>query len=392
MTRRTPPLDVMIVGAGITGLALGLVLHQKGVRVKVIDRRPLPEFAAPAGFDQRIYAMSLASEAFLRRAGGWQDMDQARVQPILGMKVRGDRDGRLSLAPNRGQTAPMGWIVEAGAMLSALHRHQTKVAPELLETGLTVSAIHEQDSALEVCLSRGQSWQTRLLVAADGIHSDLRERFGIPAHFSPYGHRAIVANYRISGQHGGVARQWFVPGEVIALLPLVGQHVSLVWSAQGDHAQALLAMSPVQRAQALQQQVGYELGLLEEISVPADFELRRMDVARWIAPRFALVGDAAHGVHPMAGQGLNLGLQDAACLAETLIGRGPGPDCGDRSLLRRYERARREPVAVMQGLTGGLAHVFSASRQRWGWARNWGMNRLERCSWLKDELVRYANR
>jgi 2-octaprenyl-6-methoxyphenol hydroxylase len=117
-----------------------------------------------------------------------------------------------------------------------------------------------------------------------------------------------------------------------------------------------------------------------------------MDVARWIAPRFALVGDAAHGVHPMAGQGLNLGLQDAACLAETLIGRGPGPDYGDRSLLRRYERARREPVAVMQGLTGGLAHVFSASRQRWGWARNWGMNRLERCSWLKDELVRYANR
>jgi 2-octaprenyl-6-methoxyphenol hydroxylase len=392
MIRRTPPLEVMIVGAGITGLALGLVLHQKGVRVKVIDRQPLPEFVAPPEFDQRIYAMSLASEGFLRRAGGWQDMDRTRIQPILGMNVQGDRDGRLSLAPDGGQTSPMGWIVEAGTMLSALHRHQKRVAPELLETGVTVSAVHEKEGGLEVHLSHGQCWQTRLLVAADGLHSTLRERFGIPAYFSPYGHRAVVANYRIGGHHGGVARQWFVPGEVIALLPLPGQRVSLVWSAQSDHAQALLAMSPEQRAHALQQQVGYELGLLEEISVPADFELRRMNVARWIASRFALVGDAAHGVHPMAGQGLNLGLQDAACLADTLLERGPGPDCGDRSLLRRYERARREPVAVMQGLTGGLAHLFSASRSQWGWARNWGMNRLERCSWLKHELVRYANR
>ncbi len=390
--RQTVEWDVLIVGAGITGLALGMVLHRGGLRVKVMDRRLPQDFIPSPGFDARIYAMSRASERFLRLAGGWQAMDETRCQPIRAMKIYGDRLGRVTLQPGRRDPPGMGWIVEAGAMLGGLRAHQKRTAPGLLEErSLTWEAVEPLDGGLRI-RAAGQTYTTRLLLACDGIQSALRDKMGLRAQFTSYGQTALVVNYRISGQHGGVAHQWFVPGGVLALLPLPGNHVSLVWSLRSDHAQAWLGMSPEQRTVTLQAQVGYGMGQFEEISKPAAFELRRMSVDRWIAPRFALVGDAAHGVHPMAGQGLNLGLEDAATLADILLRRLPGPEIGDRSLLRRYERSRREPVAQMHALAGVLNGLFARSDGPWAVLRNWGMNRLDALDGIKRELIEQANR
>jgi 2-octaprenyl-6-methoxyphenol hydroxylase len=387
MARVDDILDVLIVGAGITGVALGLALRQAGVRVHVLDHAPLPRFQPAPEFDQRIYAMSRASRDLLDSVGGWGRMDPARIEPIGAMRVQGDAQGQLQFTPPAGGGAPLGYIAESGAMLAGL----LAVGSDLIDAPVAIQEVVTQDDLVHVTLERGRILRTRLLVAADGIQSSLRGRMGLTAHFKSYGQKAVVVNYATDVPHQGVARQWFLSGEVVALLPLPGNHVSLVWSARKEHAEHLLAMAPAQRTAALQAAVGYGVGHLKEVSVPAGFDLRLMRVDSLTAPRFVLVGDAAHGVHPMAGQGLNLGLQDAAVLADILIHRGPGPDCGDVSLLRRYARARREPILAMQGLTDGLFRLFSTDR--WGLSplRNWGMNAVNRQGWLKQLLMEHAN-
>ncbi|MHB8353116.1 MAG: FAD-dependent monooxygenase [Burkholderiales bacterium] len=387
MARDDNILDVLIVGAGITGMALGLALRQSGQRVRVLDHVPPPRFQSTSGFDQRIYAMSRASQKLLEAVGGWGRMDTARIEPIREMAVQGDGQGQLQFAPARHGATPLGYIAESGAMLEGL----LAAGPDLIDAPVTIQEVVSQEDHVAVTQERGPVLRARLLVAADGIQSSLRERMGIAAYFKNYGQKAVVANYATDCMHHGVARQWFLSGEVVALLPLPGNHVSLVWSAQSEHAEQLLAMTPAARTAALQAVTGYGVGHLREISTPAGFDLRLMRVDSLTAPRFVLVGDAAHGVHPMAGQGLNLGLQDAGQLAEILIHRGPGPDCGDASVLRRYARARREPVLAMQGLTDGLFRLFSTDRWGLPMLRNWGMNAANRQSWLKHLLMEHAN-
>lgn len=394
-TRRDSPWDVVVVGAGITGVALGLALHQAGLRVRVLDRSMPPPFMPDPAFDQRIYAISAASQAFLARVGGWQAMDPARIEPIRAMDIQGDGQGRLHFDAADSDDS-LGYIAESGALLEGLLAVARRTAPDLIEAPVTVQLETGVSGALAkdyvTLRTTTDEYRTRLLVAADGLNSSVREQLGIAARFRPYGQTAVVANYESDVPHGGVARQWFLHGEVVALLPLPGNLVSLVWSAKEAHAQVLLALTPRERAAALQAVVGYGVGNLVERSRPAGFPLRWMRVERLTAPRAVLVGDAAHGVHPMAGQGLNLGLQDAAQLSVLLANRGEGPDCGDAGLLRRYARARAEPVWAMQGLTDGLFRLFG--EDRWGLplVRNWGMSQVDRLPGLKRLLVSQANR
>ncbi|MBU6504935.1 MAG: FAD-dependent monooxygenase [Betaproteobacteria bacterium] len=400
--RRDSPWDVVVVGAGITGVALGLALHQAGLRVRVLDRAAAPPFVPDPAFDPRIYAISTASQAFLARVGGWQAMDPARIEPIRAMDIQGDGQGRLHFDA-AGPDGSLGYIAESGALLDGLLTVVRRSAPDLIEAPVSVQleteeggdAAQRRDHLTLHCTASpaapATTYRTRLLVAADGLQSSLRQQLGIAARFRPYGQTAVVANYESDVAHGGAARQWFLHGEVVALLPLPGNLVSLVWSAREEHAQALLALTPQERTAALQAVVGYGVGNLVERSKPAGFPLRWMRVERLTAPRAVLVGDAAHGVHPMAGQGLNLGLQDAAELSALLVNRGEGPDCGDAGLLRRYARARAEPVWAMQGLTDGLFRLFG--EDRWGLprVRNWGMSQVDRLPALKRLLIDQAN-
>jgi ubiquinone biosynthesis UbiH/UbiF/VisC/COQ6 family hydroxylase len=239
-------------------------------------------------------------------------------------------------------------------------------------------------------LQDGRSLQGRLLIAADGADSWLRAQSGIETVEQAYGQSAMVANFEAERPHAGTAFQWFRPDGVLALLPLPGQRVSMVWSAQQDTAERLASLAPEEMAREVTTASTNVLGQLRLLGEPASFPLRSIRVARLIAPRVALVGDAAHNLHPLAGQGVNLGFQDVRELASVLMTRGLQRDIGALNLLRRYERARREDILLMTATTHGLQRLFGAAGAPIAWLRNFGLNLTDRLSPLKSLLVRRA--
>ena len=201
-----------------------------------------------------------------------------------------------------------------------------------------------EDAAAHVTLASGETLEADLIVGADGAHSWVRAQIGSKATRRDYRQTGVVANFKAEKPHGETAYQWFRDTEIIALLPLPGDHVSLVWSARTDHADALLALDPAQLAAEVETATQNMLGALECVTPAQGFPLALQTVDRLIAPRVALVGDAAHLIHPLAGQGMNLGLRDVAALADVLANKEAFRDLGDPVLLRRYERARREDI------------------------------------------------
>lgn len=375
--------DVLVLGAGNVGLATALLLARQSLNVEVLDRRPLPTWNAPDGFDPRVYALNAGVRASLQRWGVWDRLDPTRIGLIEAMEVHGDAGGQLHFS---GRGEPLAHVVEDGALqaalVSALDRELGPAWCRVAEPGaLTIDA-----ARAELDCGGALRLQARLLVGADGARSWLRQTLGWPEHTHEYQRQGVVANFRCARDHGNVARQWFSEGEVIALLPLGAGRVSLVWSAREAQARPLVEGEPGRCAAALAARIGEPLGTLEEISAPRSFPLRLVRVPRISGERAVLVGDAAHGVHPLAGQGLNLGLADAACLAEVLGKRGAGPDPGDAAVLRRYARRRAEAILAMQSVTDGLHRLFAAPGPAWRLLRNAGMHLVDRAPLLKSLL------
>jgi ubiquinone biosynthesis UbiH/UbiF/VisC/COQ6 family hydroxylase len=280
--------------------------------------------------------------------------------------------------------------VENRLLLGALWRSLTA------QVGLTVfapasgaSVSWERDAA-HLTLEDGRRLHVRLLVAADGADSWLRAQGGITAQVRPYGQVAVVANFACEHAHRGTAFQWFRGGGVLALLPLPGNRTSMVWSMAEREAADVMALAPAQLCTRVLEAAGAALGGFELITPPAAFPLRLVKVERLVGPRLALVGDAAHNVHPLAGQGVNLGFQDARELAQVLHQRGACGDTGEPRLLRRYERARREDVLAMSLVTHGLQQLFASERPALSWLRNRGLSLVDRAAPLKKLLVRHA--
>jgi len=246
------------------------------------------------------------------------------------------------------------------------------------------------EEAVTLQLAAGAALRVRLLVGADGANSAVRAAAGIGSRSTDYRHTALVCNFRCAKPHLNTAWQWFTDEGVVALLPLPDDHVSLVWSAPQALAQQLLELSPAELAQRVTGRSGAALGELQAAGIVASFPLRLVVVDRLIAPRVALVGDAAHVVHPLAGQGLNLGLQDVASLLEVLRAREAFRDIGDTVLLRRYERSRAEPVAMMRAATDGLARLFRADDPLARFVRNTGLAAVDRLAPVKRLLIRQA--
>jgi ubiquinone biosynthesis UbiH/UbiF/VisC/COQ6 family hydroxylase len=239
-------------------------------------------------------------------------------------------------------------------------------------------------------LRDGRRVSGALVVGADGANSFVRRAAAIAAAEQSYAQAAVVANFRCEVAHQGVAYQWFQGGPVLALLPLPQGQVSMVWSLPAERASRVSKLPEDALCREVEAASRGALGKLALATPPKSYPLRRLRAQRMVQPRVALAGDAAHVIHPLAGQGLNLGLQDAQALAAVLAGREPGRDPGDLRLLRRYERARAEPILAMNAVVDGLFRLFGSEGRQWSRLRNAGLNLTDRLPVLKNILIRQA--
>jgi 2-octaprenylphenol hydroxylase len=336
-------------------------------------------------FDARVYALTPGNVELLRQLGVWRHIPAARLQPVHAMQVFGD-DGRSSLAFDAYQAGvpELAWIVEDSALQDALW--------QVLDSEVVTGECErlELDAGVVLTLRDGRRISGALIVGADGASSFVRRAAAIAATEKSYAQAAVVANFHCEKAHEGAASQWFQGGPVLALLPLPGRQVSMVWSLPADRAASVSSLP----ADALcAEVVAASRGALGRLSLstPAkSYPLRRLRAGQLVKPRVALAGDAAHVIHPLAGQGLNLGLQDAQSLARVLLAREPGRDPGDLRLLRRYERERAEPILAMNAVVDGLFRLFGSEGKQWSRLRNAGLNLTDRLPVLKNLLIRQA--
>ena len=378
--------QVVIVGAGLVGAAAALALGRQGLRVALIERQ-LP--AVPTDvWDIRIYAISPASQRFLERIGAWQYLDSSRIQPVFRMDVAGDMSGAIRLDAYESGVSHLAAIIESGRLQHALWQAlQTDGNVELL-CPAEIASLDWGTPYSTLKLSDGKQLETELVVGADGAASRVREWAGVGSTITPYDQVGVVANFECERPHRGTAFQWFSDSNILAWLPLSGNCMSMVWSTQSAHADELLALDPGTLAVQVQQAGQNRLDVLRLLAPAAAFPLRLLKVQTSVAPGVALIGDAAHGVHPLAGQGVNLGFGDAEVLAATLGQQHRRTRCGDVRVLNAYARQRAEPVQRMQALTHGLHYLFAGERA--AWLRNAGMQCVNQLPPLKAVMVREA--
>ena len=380
--------QVVIVGAGLVGAAAALALGRQGLRVALVERQQ-PQ-ALDETWDTRIYAISPASQRFLERLGAWQRMDAQRIQPVFRMDVAGDTSGAIRLDAYEAGVSHLATIVESGRLQHVLWQALQADGNVALYCPAAIESLSRGESRTRLTLAAGVQLEAELLVGADGAASRIREWVGLGSTLTPYGQSGVVANFECERPHRGTAFQWFFDHDILAWLPLGGQNgnqMSMVWSTPTLQADELVALDAVALADRVRAAGHDRLGALRLLTPAAAFPLRLNRVDSVVAPGVALIGDAAHGVHPLSGQGVNLGFGDAEALVEVLA-QNRKSHCGDLRVLQRYARARAEPVQRMQALTHGLHHLFASEQA--GWLRNTGMAWLNRLPPLKAALVREA--
>ncbi|MCK9387678.1 MAG: UbiH/UbiF family hydroxylase [Sulfuritalea sp.] len=379
--------DVVIVGAGLAGLALAAALRRSTLSVALIEGRA-PVF--PEGWDSRVYAVSPANARFLDVVGVWPDLDAVRMEAVQTMEIHGDAGGRLDFSAYASGVAELAWILESSLLQRELWetiKRQGNVTP--LCPARPRELVLGSDIA-QLTLDDGRKISARLIVAADGADSWTRSAAGIDVHFEPYNQLGVVANFAVEQPHRGTAFQWFRPDEVLAWLPLPGNRISMVWSTPEDHGRELLALDHDELCARVAEAGNQRLGKLELITGPAGFPLRLMRAPNTVAPRLALIGDAAHTIHPLSGHGINLGFKDARALAAVLCDKPAHVDCGDLLLLRGYERARKEEVVTLQAVTDSLHGLFRPATGSLTHLRNFGLNLTDTLPVIKKLIVRYA--
>ncbi len=379
--------DVVIVGAGLAGLALAAALRRSPLTVALVEAR-VPVFAED--WDARIYAVSPTNARFLDEVGAWRHLDATRMQAVRAMEIRGDAGGRLDFTAYDSGVAELAWIIESSLMQRELWESAKRQGNLRLICPAQPKALAFEPAGARLTLDDERILTARLIVAADGADSWTRLAAGIHVRFDPYDQLGVVANFATDEPHRGTAFQWFRADGVLAWLPLSGDRISIVWSTREDHGRELLALDHDELCVRVAEAGGWRLGGLKMITAPAGFPLRLMRAPACVAPRLALIGDAAHTIHPLSGHGINLGFQDAQVLAAVLCGKPGHVDCGDLGLLRRYERARKEEVVTLQTVTDSLHDLFGPAAGPLTHLRNFGLNLTNALPVLKNLLVRYA--
>ncbi len=387
-------VDVLIGGGGVAGLALAVALRQAlGTRFSVTVADPALD-KSPS--DPRASAIVAAAQRLLQVIGVW-DAVAAAAQPILDMVVT---DSRLTDAvrpvfltfegdAEPGQ--PFAHMVENGPLHAALlaRAHETGVV--LRAVGIADFAAVAGAADASVVLTDGGRSRARLLVAADGARSGIRERAGIPSRGWNYGQSAIVATVAHERDHGGRAEEHFLPAGPFAILPLKNRRCSIVWTEQAAEAARILALPDGDFHAELERRFGLQLGEIAVVGPRRAYPIGLWVARDFIAPRLALVGDAAHVIHPIAGQGLNMGLKDVAALAETVVEAARlGLDPGSTEVLERYQRWRRFDTMAMGVATDGLNRLFSNRSDVLRLARDVGLGLVDRLPRLKQLFIREA--
>lgn len=383
--------QVIVIGGGLVGKAAALALTQAGLRVALLAQRA-PE-PSEYRFDTRIYALSSSSQALLERLRVWQALDPARLCPVYDMRVFGDAHAQLHFSAFQAAVPQLAWIVESSLIERALDA-ALQFQPLLTWCESRAQALQHHPEAVSVTLDDARVLSADLVVGADGAHSWVRQQVGAKVKRRDYRQTGVVANFRCNKPHHETAFQWFIDGEILALLPLPDSHVSLVWSARTEHANGLLQLDLAALAERIEAATGgaslHQVGTLEGVTPARGFPLALQTVDRLIAPRVALVGDAAHLIHPLAGQGVNLGLRDVAALLDVVNRKEPFRDLGDLTLLRRYERSRREDIQNLTIATDGLQRLFALPGGLARGIRNVGMAMVGAQPFIKRWLVSAA--
>lgn len=388
---KTTVHDVAIIGGGLVGSSLALALSAVGLDVALVEPLALQTSADVDAWDTRIYAISPGNAAFLEQLNVWQRLDMKRVQRVEAMEIYGDEPaGQLNLNAYDAGLRELAFIVEAGALQRAMLQAMSGIEEVHVFSPARATEMTVSEARARVTLADETVLEAKLVVGTDGGDSWVRKAAEIASRTSEYRQLGVVANFETEQSHRGLAFQWFRPDGVLALLPLPGNRTSMVWSTSVDKAEALLAMEAGALAEMVTDASRRALGNLRGISPAAGFPLRLTQVTRLIAPRVALAGDAAHSVHPLAGQGVNLGMRDVRQLAMVLGERLPRQDCGDWALLRRYERARREDIAAIEFSTDSLQKLFGNSSVWVSAARNFGLSAVNQLAPLKKLLIHHA--
>jgi 2-polyprenylphenol 6-hydroxylase len=375
--------DVTILGGGLVGATLALALHQQGKKVLLLEKKP-PQTSLSIlsqSWDARIYAVSPANQQFLSKLDVWP---AERVQAVSSMQVFGDDHGYISFEASSVKVPCLNYMLENRYLLA-------KIWLALAENGVTIAesrprSVKTDIWSAQITFENNESYRSQLLVGADGANSWLREQVGIEVIASPYQQQAIVTNFSIAEPHQGCAYQWFRGGDILAYLPLPQQQISIVWSTANAEKLTMLAEKDFawQVAQAGQ----FKLGELTSTTPMFTFDLIKRQPKTVISQRVALIGDAAHTVHPLAGQGVNLGFADVQCLSNLLAQTS---DIGSWSLLKQYQRSRLLAVRMMQQGCDGLFRLFANDDLPGiGWLRNQGLNLVDYSWMIKNRLIRQA--
>ena len=387
--------DIVIVGGGLNGPALGVALAQAGLRVTVVDARPAGA-RAEAGFDGRAYALALASKRLLSVIGVWPRLE-AKVQPILQIKASDGVAGQgpapffLTFDHAELEEGPMGFMAEDRHLYAAFLAAMAESGVQLI-SGETVVSQEVTAGGVVVELASGRRVSARVLVGCDGRASGVAQRAGIGRTGWGYGQTALVTAIRHEKDHHGVAQQFFMPSGPLAILPLPGGHLSsIVWSETDAQAAALQALPDDAYLAALRPRFGDFLGEISLAGERFTYPLNLTLANSFVADRVALVGDAAHGVHPIAGQGLNLGLRDVGALAQVLIeAQRRGEDIGAADVLERYQRWRRfDSTALALGMDA-VNRLFSNDNPLLRLGRDLGLGLVNAVPGLRRGFMRQA--
>ena len=390
--------NIVVVGGGPIGLAFALAASAlRDVGITLVERQTLSLAVLPVLFDHRVYALSPGSKALLESLGVWQRIPQVRIEPVRAMQVFGDISKPSANDKDRSEIefeegVPLAFIVEYAALMRAL---MSQVSASENIRVFDNANVHGIDFASggnthKLLLGDGSVLDADLLIAADGVASPLRAMAGISTQIKDYESDGVVANFSITRPHGDIARQWLTNEGVLAYLPLPDNQISIVWSVSRALADELSGLDAQAFAAAVARGGDHALGALTLCSERARFPLRRVMATSWVQPGFALIGDAAHAIHPLAGQGANLGFADVRTLCEVLQSRSALSGLGDISVLRKYERARREDAMVMGGITDNLRSLYLSKSPFLMRLRHKGLNVANRMSLAKSLMMAHA--